>query len=105
MSLLMPLSTRNASSTMPTELKRHIVASEMRLPRTFSASDQTTWPPSSGRNGKRLTTASTSETSAEHDEREARAARDRLLGVLGDADDALELLADLRADERVEVVR
>ncbi len=42
MSLLTPLSTRKASSSTPTELKRHIVAIEMRLPRIFSASDQTT---------------------------------------------------------------
>src|SRR6476646_4120146 len=57
MSLLTPLITRNRSSTIPTELKRYIASSEMRLPRTFSASAQSTWPPSSGRNGNRLMTA------------------------------------------------
>ena len=61
MSLLTPLITRNASSTIPTELKRYIAASEIRRPRTFSASDHRTWPPSSGRNGNRLMTASISE--------------------------------------------
>ena len=37
MSLLIPLMTRNTSRMIPTELKRYIAASEMRRPRTFSA--------------------------------------------------------------------
>ncbi|MEA2314201.1 MAG: hypothetical protein QOI03_893, partial [Solirubrobacteraceae bacterium] len=35
MSLLIPLSTRNASSTIPTELNRHIALSDTLRPRSF----------------------------------------------------------------------
>src|SRR5664280_3437089 len=61
MLLLTPLITRKNSRTIPTELKRYIAASEMRLPRSFSPTDHSTCPPSSGKNGNRLITASTSE--------------------------------------------
>ncbi len=47
---------------MPTELKRYMAASEIRRPRTFSATDHRMCPPSSGRNGNRLKTARISET-------------------------------------------
>ena len=52
------------------------------LPRTFSASDQSTWPPSSGRNGNRLITASTSETKPRKTSAIAGAGDDRFVRVL-----------------------
>ena len=78
MSLLTPLITRNSSSTIPTELKRYIASSEMRLPRTFSASDHSTCPPSSGRNGNRLIDREHQREEAEEHERVAGARGDRL---------------------------
>ena len=71
MSLLKPLTTRNNSSTIPTELKRHIAVSETRRPRTFSASAHSTWPPSSGRNGNRFIDGQHERDEAEEHERVA----------------------------------
>ena len=48
----------------PTTLARSMTLKGIGRPRTFSASAQKMWPPSSGRNGNRLTIASDSEMSA-----------------------------------------
>jgi len=46
---------------MPTTLARSITLNGIARPRSFSATAQKMWPPSSGRNGKRLTMASDNE--------------------------------------------
>ena len=70
------------------------------LPRTFSASAQKMWPPSSGRNGKRLMIARLSEISAMiwivRSVLVSIAVRGALVAA-GDARDLLALLSDRRA--------
>ena len=65
------------------------------LPRIFSASAQKMCPPSSGRNGNRLTIASDSEISAEDQHRLDGVELERLPRRLVGADDAGDLLARL----------
>ena len=69
------------------------------LPRTFSASAQKMWPPSSGRNGNRLMMPSESEMKREDDERGRGVELDRLARRLVAADDAAELLALLGVED------
>jgi NTE family protein len=64
MSFVSPITKRIATSMKPTTLARSITANGIGRPRTFSASAQKMCPPSSGRNGNRLITASDSEISA-----------------------------------------
>ena len=61
MSFVRPIANRNITSTKPTTLARSMTENGIARPRTFSASAQKMWPPSSGRNGNRLTIASDSE--------------------------------------------
>ena len=49
---------RKMISMNPITLARSMTATGIRRPRTFSASAQKMWPPSSGRNGNRLMIAS-----------------------------------------------
>ena len=65
----------------------------MRFPRSFSASDQTMWPPSSGRNGNRFRIASASEKKPRNTSPKPGPGRDRFLRVLGDADHAVYFAA------------
>ena len=52
------------TSAKPTKPARSMTANGIARPRTFSASAQKMWPPSSGRNGNRLMTPSDSEITA-----------------------------------------
>ena len=61
MSLVKPTTKMNSTSAMPTALARSITLKGIARPRTFSASAQKMWPPSRGRNGKRLMMPSDSE--------------------------------------------
>ena len=64
MSFVSPITNRTATSMKPTTLARSMTENGIGRPRIFSASAQKMCPPSSGRNGNRLTTASDSEISA-----------------------------------------
>jgi hypothetical protein len=64
MSLVRPTTKSMMTSTNPTYEACSINRNGIGRPRTFSASAQKMCPPSSGRNGKRLTIASYSEISA-----------------------------------------
>jgi NTE family protein len=64
MSFVSPITNRIATSMKPTTLARSMTENGIGRPRIFSASAQKMCPPSSGRNGNRLTTASDSEISA-----------------------------------------
>ena len=64
MSLVSPMAKSISTSAKPTIPARSIVRKETGLPLTFSTSAQKMWPPSSGRNGKRLITARESEITA-----------------------------------------
>ena len=64
MSFDRPITNSMITSAKPTTLARSMIAKGIAFPRTFSASAQKMWPPSSGRNGNRLMIASDSEISA-----------------------------------------
>ena len=104
MSLLTPLITRNSSSTIPTELKRHIATSEIaahgtsrRAPRGVAAVER--------QEREQVDHSENQRDEAEEHERIAGAGDDRFVRDLGDADDAVELMADLRAGESAAEVR
>ena len=99
MSFVRPTTNRIATSRKPTTLARSMTANGIGRPRTFSASAQKMWPPSSGRNGNRLTTASESEISARMKSARGRVEGDRLARHLEGPDDARDLLARLRVVE------
>ena len=61
MSLLSPMTKSMITSRKPTTPARSSTEKGIARPRTFSASAQKMWPPSSGRNGNRFTIASESE--------------------------------------------
>src|SRR5205085_746170 len=54
MSFDRPITNSMITSAKPTTLARSMIAKGIAFPRTFSASAQKIWPPSSGRNGNRL---------------------------------------------------
>ena len=56
-----PITKISRIRTKPTTPARSMTSNGIRLPLTFSATAQNTWPPSSGRNGNRLMIASDSE--------------------------------------------
>src|SRR5579862_7523280 len=64
MSLLRPITNTTMMSTKPTTPARSMTSKGIRRRRIFSARAQNTWPPSRGRNGNRLMTASDSEMMA-----------------------------------------
>ena len=96
MSLLSPTANRNSTSMKPMTLARSMTLKAIARPRTFSASAQKMWPPSSGRNGNRLTIASDSEMTARMFRASTQPERvdDLARGLVG-ADDARDLLACL----------
>src|SRR3954449_13055478 len=123
MSFVSPIRASMITSAKPTKPARSMTAKGIARPRTFSATAQKMWPPSSGRNGNRLTTASESEMSARTSTarcvsnatdcargrggREEREDLERALRVEGEglarrlvrADDARDLLVCLRVVE------
>src|SRR6187397_1319989 len=63
-SFVNPITNSPITSANPIMPARSITANGIALPRTFSASAQKMWPPSSGRNGNRFTMPSESEMTA-----------------------------------------
>ena len=58
MSFVSPMTNNTSTSANPTTLARSMTLKGTGRPRSFSTMLQKMWPPSSGRNGKRLMTAS-----------------------------------------------
>ena len=88
-----------ATSMKPMMLERSIVCSETGFRRTASTTAQKMRPPSSGRNGNRLTIASDSEIRGLGSSTASRGfVEDRLTRRLVGADDAGELSALLRVE-------
>ena len=99
MSFVSPITNSPITSAKPTNPARSITLNGIARPRTFSASAQKMWPPSSGRNGNRLMIA---ERQRDHREQEHRAVGrelDRLARRLVGADDAGDLLALLGVED------
>ena len=99
MSFVRPITNSMITSTKPTTLARSMIAKGIAFPRTFSASAQKMWPPSSGRNGNRLMIASDSEISARISSARSSVEADRLARDLVGADEAADLLALSRLEE------
>ena len=64
MSFVRPTTKSPITSAKPMNPARSITLNGIARPRTFSASAQKMWPPSSGRNGNRLMIPSDSEITA-----------------------------------------
>ncbi len=99
MSFVNPIMNNPSTSAKPMKPARSITANGIARPRSFSATAQKMWPPSSGRNGNRLMMPERQRDEPEHDERVARAELERLARLLVAADHAAELLALLGLED------